>query len=276
MPAWFLSTGTPRPAGQLPCSLPTSVSPARCPDSIWDTSVAPEPLSPVEPGKTELLPTQHSSRWQRDMSKVMQGHRGRLREGQGCILTSCADFRALSGPVARDHVLQCPAPGCIAGVSIPGLALSHSPSDLSPSLPPAALPSQAHRGDRHLWEPCAYQGGSHRFLHLHEQEGEADWQGRVQGYGQGRELLGTRSGDCQERSSDLIQSCLCGGEARWGSWGSASTAFLGAGGQAILQPEGEQETWASAVWGTFLLSLRTNRRIAGLFSTITWYKCQEC
>lgn len=70
----------PELAGQLPCSLPTSVCPAHCPASIWDTSVTPEPLRPVELGKTELLPIQHSSRWQRDVSKVMQGHRGNLSE----------------------------------------------------------------------------------------------------------------------------------------------------------------------------------------------------
>lgn len=58
------------------------------------------------------------------------------------------------------------------------LAPSQSPSDL-PLFPPAAFPSQAHRGDGHLREPRAHQGGSHRFLHLHEQEGEADRQGRL-------------------------------------------------------------------------------------------------
>lgn len=50
------------------------------------------------------------------------------------------------------------------------------PCDPPPSI--SFLPSQAHCGDRHLREPRAHQGGGHGFLHLHEQEGEADRQGR--------------------------------------------------------------------------------------------------
>lgn len=34
--------------------------------------------------------------------------------------------------------------------------------------------------------------------------------------------------------------------------------------------------WVCAVWGAILVSTLTNRQIAGLFSLITWYKCQEC
>lgn len=45
---------------------------------LWGISVAPEPLSPMEPGKAELLPLQHGSGWQRDVTKVMQGHSGRV------------------------------------------------------------------------------------------------------------------------------------------------------------------------------------------------------
>lgn len=76
----------PQFAGWLPCSLPTSVCPAHCPAFVWDTSVAPEPLSPVELGKTELFPIQCSLRWQRDMSKVMQGQWGKLKVGDRLYL----------------------------------------------------------------------------------------------------------------------------------------------------------------------------------------------
>lgn len=104
--------GLPQFAGQLPCSLPASVCPAHCPASLWDTSVAPEPLNPVELDKTELLPIQHSLRWQKDTSKVMQGRRAKLQAGgTGCTLTSCADFRALSGPVSRDDMPAVPSIG---------------------------------------------------------------------------------------------------------------------------------------------------------------------
>lgn len=88
---------------------------------------------------------------------------------------------------------------------------------------------------------------------------------------------------CMNKKGKLIGKVGCKGTGKAGNCRGhgAGTArrralLLGAGGQAVLQPEGEQERWAGAVWGTFLLSLRTNRRIAGLFSTITWYKCQEC
>lgn len=39
--------------------------------------------------------------------------------------------------------------------------------------------SQAHRGDWHIWEPCAHQRSRDWFLHLYEQEGEAHWQGKA-------------------------------------------------------------------------------------------------
>lgn len=172
-----------------------------------------------------------------------------MRAGTGCILTSCADFRALWPGCQRSGA--CSAQHQAALLGPPYLCQPYPTAPLT-SLPPS-LCSQAHRGDRHLWEPRAYQGGSHRFLHLHEQEGEADWQGRVQEYGQDRELPGTRVGTA-------LRGALP----------------FGGRGKAILQPGGEQERWAGAVWGTFLLSLGTNRRIAALFSTITWYKCQEC
>lgn len=56
----------PQFAELLPCSLPTSVCPAHCPASIWDTSVAPQPLIPVELDKTA---TSHPAQL-----KVAKGH----------------------------------------------------------------------------------------------------------------------------------------------------------------------------------------------------------
>lgn len=57
----------------------------------------------------------------------------------------------------------------------------------------------------------------------------------------------------------------------FGGQGDEPSCSLGGGREG-----GEQGRWVGAVWGTFLVSPRTNRRIAGLFSSITWYKCQEC
>ena len=68
-------------AGQLTCSPPASACPARCPAKeapFWDISAASEPLSPMELGKAELLPLQHGSGWQRDVTKVRQGHSSRV------------------------------------------------------------------------------------------------------------------------------------------------------------------------------------------------------
>lgn len=38
--------------------------------------------------------------------------------------------------------------------------------------------SKAHCGNRHIWEPSAHQRSRDGLLHLHEQEGEAHWQGK--------------------------------------------------------------------------------------------------
>ncbi|KAM9612330.1 fibroblast growth factor 8 isoform 2-T2 [Morphnus guianensis] len=105
---------------------------------------------------------------------------------------------------------------------------------------------------------------------------------RAQGHGRARDALWVLSGARWERSSYPIRSpSLWRGKWDGGPGGSANAPFgrqrhgpsCSPGGR---REEGEQGRWAGAVWGTFLVCPRTNRQIAGLFSPITWYKCQEC